>query len=114
MAAKKVFISNAQGETTAASTFPNQTYNEFYAAMKEWGRYELVAMPTDADLIFEVSFIVVIGPTTIYRGGETSPQEPQVRLVIFDPKIHVVLWAFTEPIKQAALSGNEKKNFKLT
>lgn len=27
---------------------------------------------------------------------------------------HTGLWAFTEPIKQAALSINEKKNFKLT
>jgi|KBSMisStandDraft_5_1062788.scaffolds.fasta_scaffold03896_3 hypothetical protein len=112
--AKKIFISNAQGESTAMTAFPNQTYNEFYAAMKEWGRYELMAMPADADLILEISFIVVIGPTTIYQGNGTSPQEPEVRLVIFDPKTHVVLWAFTEPIKQAALSINEKKNFKLT
>lgn len=82
--------------------------------MKEWGRYQLMAMPADADLILEISFIVVIGPTTIYQGNGTSSQEPEVRLVIFDPKTHVVLWAFTEPIKQAALSINEKKNFKLT
>ena len=29
--AKKIFISNAQGESTAMTAFPNQTYNEFYA-----------------------------------------------------------------------------------
>jgi hypothetical protein len=111
---KKIFISNAQGESPAVTAFPNQTYNEFYAAMKDWGRYELVATPGDADLIFEIRFMVAIGPTTIYRGGGTSPQEPQIRLVIFDPKTHAVLWAFTEPVKQAALSANERKNFKLT
>ena len=39
---KKIFISNAQGESSAVTAAPNQTYNEFYAAMKAWGRHELV------------------------------------------------------------------------
>ena len=32
------------------------TYNEFYAAMKSWGRYELVSSPADADMVFEIRF----------------------------------------------------------
>jgi hypothetical protein len=84
-----------------------QTYNEFYAAMKDWGRYELAATPAEADLIFEVRFAVTVGPRKVYQGSGMAPQEPQVRLVISDPKTRVVLWAFTEPIKQAALPANE-------
>jgi hypothetical protein len=49
VAAKKVFISNAGVGT-------DMTYDQFYAAIKGWGRYELVASPADADLVFEISF----------------------------------------------------------
>ena len=38
LTAKKVFISNAD-----AGTMDN--YNQFYAAIKTWGRYELVSAP---------------------------------------------------------------------
>jgi hypothetical protein len=56
-AAKKVFISNAPGNNLpAAFGGPDRTYNEFYAAMKGWGHYELVAAPSEADLILEISF----------------------------------------------------------
>jgi hypothetical protein len=65
-------------------------------------------------LIFEVRFAVTVGPRKVYQGSGMAPQEPQVRLVISDPKTQVVLWAFTEPIKQAALPANGKKNCKLT
>jgi hypothetical protein len=56
-AAKKVFISNAPGSGLPASFGgPDRTYNEFYAAMTAWGHYELVSVPSDADLILEISF----------------------------------------------------------
>jgi hypothetical protein len=47
-AARKVFISNAPG-TSLPAYFggPDRTYNEFYAAMKGWGHYELVAGGSD-------------------------------------------------------------------
>ena len=45
-AAKKVFISNAPGSNLPASFGgTDRTYNEFYAAMKGWGHYELVPPP---------------------------------------------------------------------
>ena len=31
-------------------------YNRFSAAMKSWGRYELVASPAEAGLVFEIRF----------------------------------------------------------
>jgi hypothetical protein len=55
-AARKVFISNAPGNNLPPSLGgPDRTYNEFYAAMKGWGHYQLVAAPSDADLILEIS-----------------------------------------------------------
>ena len=52
--ARKVFISNAPGSSLPASFGgPDRTYNEFYSAIKGWGHYELVAAPSDADLILE-------------------------------------------------------------
>ena len=57
----KVFISNAGADSTSLTALrnaeePDQPYNELYAAMKSWGRYELVAAPADADLVFEIRF----------------------------------------------------------
>lgn len=69
---KKVFISNAQGLSAAVTAAPNQTYNEFYAAMNDWGRYELLATPGDADLIFEIRFEVTVGPMYVSNGGGIS------------------------------------------
>jgi hypothetical protein len=51
-AAQKVFISNAGGESletvmdeTVFNGGPDRPYNQFYAAMKSWGRYEPVPSP---------------------------------------------------------------------
>ena len=45
-------------EAVSYSGGPDRAYNEFYAAMKTWGRYELVAAPRDADLVFEIRLTV--------------------------------------------------------
>jgi hypothetical protein len=44
--AKKVFISNASGEIPMPPDIVDLTYNEFYAAVKSWGRYEIVSAPS--------------------------------------------------------------------
>ncbi len=105
--AKKVFIANAPGENLPASLGgPERTYNEFYAAMKSWGRYELVAAPADADVIFELSFsnsLAGVGGTSSM--GCSSSTDQTVRLVILDNKMRVPLWWFAEQIKQEKLFG---------
>ncbi|HXN73711.1 MAG TPA: hypothetical protein VN861_14290 [Candidatus Acidoferrales bacterium] len=107
--AGKIFISNAGGDidpnTKQLGEFiglPIRPYNDFYAAMKSWGRYQLVSAPSDADLIFEISFSV--SPAT---GGADA----KFHLVILDPKTHVTLWAFTEYVETAILAGNREKHF---
>jgi hypothetical protein len=96
--AKKVFIANAPGDNLPASLGgPSRTYNEFYAAMKSWGRYELVPIPADADLILEIRFANPIeGVNVMSTSGGGSTSSFLLKLVIVEPKTHVPLWWFTE------------------
>jgi hypothetical protein len=110
-AAQKVFISNAGGESfenvidqTVFNGGPDRPYNQFYAAMKNWGRYELVSSPADADLVLEVSWV-------LSDTGLKLPVLGQLRLVVIDPKTRVTLWNFTEYVRGAILLGNRDKNF---
>lgn len=100
--AKKVFIANAgvnayylPAYITSHTGTPSGLYDEFYAAIKSWGRYELASSPGDADLVFEIS----LTGTPAYR------DDPLLRLRILDPKTHIVLWAFVETVP--AGSGRE-------
>jgi hypothetical protein len=101
---KRVFISNAGGELSNWFTGgSDRLYNQFYAAMKDWGRYELVAAPADADLIFEIRV----------TGAYLSEREeiPKFELAILDPKTHVILWGFAERLNLALLKGHRDENF---
>jgi hypothetical protein len=107
---KKLFISN--GENTAVTGVPNLTYNEFYASMKSWGKYELVPAPADADLVFEIRFVALPGQATVIGGGSIPSEDHlQLRLVILDPKSHVVLWAFNKGVAGANRPATARKNY---
>ena len=109
--AKTVFISNASSEVGLPAGTPDLTYNEFYAAMKSWGRYELVSDPAEADLVFEIRFTFVIGPTGVSQGNGGSAQDFQFRVVVQDRRSHVVLWAFSEHVQQSAKQATSRKFF---
>jgi hypothetical protein len=115
--ARKVFISNAGGDNNGLYTGgPERLYNQFYAAVKGWGRYELVTNPAAADLVLEVSFRNPFIGEGLTGGGGTQVTnynytDPQFRLVIVDPGTRVTLWTFTEHIERARLQGNRDKNF---
>ena len=115
---RKVFVSNAGGDSNHLySGEPQRLYNQFYAALKSWGRYDLAGSPAEADLVFEISFInPFVGEYVSGGGGQTSVSsravsDPQFRLVILDPGTRVTLWLFTEHIEPALLQGNRDKNF---
>jgi hypothetical protein len=110
-AGQKVFISNAGGESfesvidqTVFNGGSDRPYNQFYAAMKAWGRYEVMSSPADADLVFEISWV-------LSDTGLKLPVLGQLRLVVIDPKTHVTLWNFTEYVRGAILLSNRDKNF---
>jgi hypothetical protein len=99
LTAKKVFISNAGGasDTKMWSGGPAQPYNELYAALKSWGRYELVATPADADLILQISFtdtLTDVGGSQ--ASGPVSFTTAQLNLDFLDLKTHVILWTLNE------------------
>jgi hypothetical protein len=98
--AKKIFISNTGGgfDSSAWSGGPDRIYNEFYAAMKSWGRYELVSAPGDADLVLDVN---VIRDSVVW----------QFKLEILYPKTRIVLWTQYEPIKVTVSQKTRDKNF---
>jgi hypothetical protein len=109
---KKVFLSNAPGEIDSSfSGGAYRAYDQFYAAMKSWGRFELVGAPGDADLVFEISFRTPTGDVSVSNGGGGSFKYPQLRLVVLDPKTHVPLWWFNEQIGGALRQGSRDKNF---
>lgn len=108
--AKKVFISNAGGGCAVISGSPDRAYNEFYSAVKDWGRYELAAAPADADLDFEIGLACPVG-INLAALGRNLDFDPQIRLVILDVRTHIVLWGFTHHVERALLQSNQDKNF---
>lgn len=108
--AKRVFISNDGVDTVILAAYnragqPDQAYNQFYAAMKSWGRYELVAAPADADLVFEIRFVAPMSDC-----GKVTVYDPQLQLTIADVKTHFTLWMLTEPVKGALRRATWDKN----
>jgi hypothetical protein len=91
-AAKRVFISSTRydgpwsrhtGKDSWQSDFKNdgdsdKHYSHFYAAMKSWGRYELVSTPSEADLVFEIRFTY-----QLIDCDRQTCSVPQLRLDLF-------------------------------
>lgn len=118
LSAKKVFIANGGGdesrdESASYTGGPNRAYNEFYAAMKTWGRYELIAAPGDADLIFEIRLIVFQLQREHLMTDNDVAYDSQFRFVIRDVKTHETIWGLTEHAQAAILQSNRDKNFEL-
>ena len=113
--AKKVFVSNAGADSGLFphpfSGSPDRLYNQFYAAVQGWGRYELVAEPEGAELVFEIQLIAPNGPTNANKQEGASDPLPMFRLSILDRKTHYILWALTESIAPATLQKTHDHNF---
>jgi hypothetical protein len=112
-AARKVFISNAGVDGTARQDLdrfagPDEAYNRFYSAMKSWGRYELVAAPADADLVFQIRFTA---PLTDCGDKTGASYAPQLDLAILDARTHFRLWTITDPVEGAHLKATWERNF---
>ena len=108
LTAKKIFISNVGTEGSYTwSGGPDRPYNEFYAAIKSWGRYELVGAPTDADMVLEISFAdPITGVSGSKESGCDSSNTPQLKLVLRDPKTQIVLWTMRKDTRY--MSGLQK------
>lgn len=101
--AKRIFIGNAGADDAVAGhpTFsggPDRCYNEFYDAMKNWGRYQIVGTPGEADLVLEADLKV-------------DTAAPLFRLTIRDPKSNTILWRFKLHAEFGMGQVNSDRNF---
>ena len=81
--------------------------------MKTWGRYEIVSSPGEADLLYEIQFVLAPFSRQVLKGDSIGPDwaDPQFRLVIRDAKTNAALWVILEHAPMAILQGNRDKNF---
>src|SRR5260370_41510150 len=100
--AKTVFISNAGADSGLFphpfSGDPDRPYNEFFAAVQAWGRYRIVADPSEADVVFELQLIAPPGPSNANKVNSPSTPLPMYRLVVFYPTTHYLSLAPQPPI----------------
>ena len=111
VSAKKIFLSNGGGS--------NLAYDAFYSKMKEWGRYQIVGSPEEADLIVELSYRVEDKGTRVWSSTNTynnttqvhSTQitDPQLILTIYDAKTKNSLWSETDHRRLARREKNREK-----
>jgi hypothetical protein len=114
-AAKKVFLSNAGADS---GLFPHpfsgsqdRAYNQFFAALQKWGRYDLVSDPDEADLVFQLRLTAPSGPANPNKQKGASDPLPTFRLEIVDRKSHYTLWTVTESVTVAFLQKTHDRNF---
>lgn len=106
LSARQVFISNAPGEiNTDLDGGPNRNYDQFYAAIKSWQKYQLATSPGGADLVFEISVRRAIPD----MHGETRSNFLQ--LLIVDPKTNIPLWTIDQEIEDFVRKTTGEKNF---
>ncbi|MFY9528216.1 MAG: hypothetical protein WBC04_08035 [Candidatus Acidiferrales bacterium] len=98
--ARKVFISNAGEDPHFKRLGLRRPYNQFYAAMKDWGRYELATSPAEADVVLEIRLA-----SQIEKYGKELLIVPLLRLGVLDPKTRTILWAFTEELETGGIVG---------
>ncbi|HEY6307746.1 MAG TPA: hypothetical protein VI488_14945, partial [Candidatus Angelobacter sp.] len=120
-----MFIANAGGDFGRNNPdFPvvgDGAYNKFFAGIKDWGRYEIVANPAAADWVFEIS--ASDRQTCIQRrvGGEDK-HDYRIELVIqHDYRLELVIMngpgtpdvrkTFSERLKPPGLLSSADKIF---
>jgi hypothetical protein len=105
-AAKKVFLSNAGADRPFVqfiSGGPNLAYNELYASLKQWGYFQLVDSPSQADLIFEIRSSTVIhdylepGGNANIAKDITSTFTPIFTLSISEATTHFPVYSIVMP-----------------
>ena len=109
--AKRVFVTNAGGNQLA--------FDEFYAQVKQWGRYQLVGSPAEADIILELRYFVedkgtkISSATNTYTGQtqvfSREVIDPQLSLNIYSATTKDLLWSMTDHRRLARLEKNREK-----
>jgi hypothetical protein len=105
-AAKKIFLSNAgadHGFPQLIPGGPNVAYNELYASLKQWGYFQLVDSPSQADLIFEIRSSTIVhddvkpGGNVNIASDTTEAYIPIFTLSIFEASTHDPVYSIVMP-----------------
>ena len=109
--AKKIVLTNGGGS--------NLAYDTLYSEMKQWGKYEIVGSPEEADLIVDLSYRVEDKGTRVWSSINTynnttqvhSNQitDPQLILAIYDAKTKNSLWSENDHRRLARREKNREK-----
>jgi len=109
--AHKVFLSNGGGSDLA--------YDAFYSEMKNWGKYQIVGSPDDAELIVELSYHVEDMGTRVWSSVNTYNNTtqvhsrqltcPQLILTIYDARTKNSLWSTVDHRRLARMEKNREK-----
>lgn len=107
---KKVFLGFSGVDRLVATALSKlggeyHPYNALYAALKNSGAYELVANPSEADLVMEVSFVAPLSSTQVM-----DTFDPQIRVEILDAKTHFTLWTIRESVEGSLRKDSFEKN----
>jgi hypothetical protein len=104
-----VFVSNAGGSNyfNLFTGGPDRAYSTFYADLEKTGHYQLVATPSEADLIFEIRAIA----PAVDGGHGTIDYNPQLILSIQDPKTRVVLWTTSANVRAIGAQSRRNRQF---
>lgn len=110
--AKKVFLLKGEGLDAAL--------DDVYAALKDWGRFEIVDSPDKAELVFQISLIIhdsgpiVTSNTNFYTGKTTNSTDrvitADLNLVILSSPSKAVLWQTTVHPRGAFRQKTADKN----
>jgi hypothetical protein len=116
-AAKNIFISNASADPPFTQLVPggaDMGYNAFYASLKQWGHFQLVSSPAQADLIFEIRSSTTISGYRTYCGPPNTTYNvyaPALMLSIFEASTHDPVYWITQPFEPGRNNAKTKIAF---
>ncbi|HEY4009871.1 MAG TPA: hypothetical protein VGM11_06945 [Acidobacteriaceae bacterium] len=95
--AHNVLLTNV-GITARLGLDSNQLYNDVHERLEQWGYYQLVSSPQDADLIFQLDEFDPRNGGNVTPATDVYNRTPSFRIVILDAKTGIALWTVTSPI----------------
>lgn len=112
--AQKIFLSNGGVDLVSTSVLAHDgrsasdPYNAIYAAMKDWGHWQLLSAPDGTDLVIVVR---LSAPVENYTNGMPLTYAPFVELTILDGKSSFPLWTIHQPVTAAFKKATWEKNY---
>jgi len=92
--AKRVFLAKGAGADRALRDGDELAFDAFYAEMKDWGRFELVDSPEQAEVVLELSY-------SSPPAARSRARDPRLTAKFYDPKTGHVLWTASEERNKA-------------